>query len=71
MIQNFYFTFFLFLLLQRNFFPLWLRHQTSAFYRAPRKRNAGAHNKGKNSFCQPVEMLKSNTVNNSTGCTKE
>jgi len=30
MIQHFSFTFFLFLLLQRNFFPLRLRYQTSA-----------------------------------------
>jgi len=36
MIQNFYFTFFLFLFLQCNFFPLWLCHQTSAIYEAPR-----------------------------------
>jgi len=30
MIQHFSFTFFPFLILQRNFFPLRLRHQTSA-----------------------------------------
>jgi len=39
MIQHFSFTFFYFLLLQRNFFPLQLRHQTSASklrYNVPR-----------------------------------
>jgi len=45
MIQHFSLTFFLFLILQGNFYPLWLHHQTSAtklcylwsstFYRQP------------------------------------
>jgi len=53
MIQHFSFTFFLFLILQRNFFPLRSRHQTSetklrysqssAFYRQPKERQNEGH----------------------------